>query len=112
MKPVEKTIRYLTDAAILAGRVDRRMGLIEVDWPSGGQGFADILVAHPDGTLLIQATSNNGGNHMARVRKLVTECKYVVRTCLERGFKVEVWSWRPGDDEDEPRIQPITLDML
>ena len=116
MTPTERTIRYFFDRGIIAGRVDRRIGrLREIDWPgqdpvSGeSRGFADLLVAHPNGPLLIQVTSNSGGNHMARVRKVLSR-QAVVKTCLTSGFRVEVWSWRK--DDDEPRITPIKLDMV
>jgi len=111
--PVTKAIRYLTAKGILAGRVDRQLGMIAMDWPGGGQGFDDILAVFPDGPMLIQVTSDNGGNHAAHVRKLVEERTYAVQTCLRRGMRVEVWSWKPEDDEDcPPRKQAINLDML
>lgn len=68
-------------------------------------GFADILAVGHCGPLLIQATSNNGGNHAARVRK-VKASAHAVRTCLNAGMLVEVWSW---SDVDEPRIEAVTL---
>jgi len=107
MTPTERTIRHFFDRGIIAGRIDRRTGPIEVDWPGQGVGFADILAAPPEGPLLIQVTSK--ANHASRVRK-VCEQSHVVRTCLQNGFMVECWSW--AKDDDEPRITPITLNKL
>lgn len=107
MKPAERTVRHLVAQGIIACRIDRRLGPIEVDWPAGGVGFADILAVPPDGPLLIQVTSKP--NHASRVTKLKASA-HAVRTCLLRGLTVEVWSW--ANDDDEPRIEPITLDSL
>ena len=107
MKPAERTVRYLVERGIIACRIDRRLGPIEVDWPAGGVGFADILAVPPEGPLLIQVTSK--ANHASRVRKVI-ESAYVVRMCILRGMRVEVWSWAP--DDENPRIEPITLASL
>ncbi len=107
MKPAERTVRHLVEQGIIACRIDRRMGPIEVDWPGAGVGFADILAVPPDGPLLIQVTSKS--NHANRAAK-VRESAHAVRTCLLRGLRVQVWSW--AKDDDEPRIEHITLDSL
>jgi hypothetical protein len=107
MTPVERTIQWFFDRGIIAGRVDRRMGPIEMDWPGKGVGFADILAVPLEGPVLIQVTSKS--NHASRVKKVLASA-YAVRTCLQRGLAVSVWSW--AADEDEPRIEAITLDML
>ena len=107
MTPASRTVQHLVDQGTIACRIDRRMGPIEVDWPGAGVGFADILAVPPTGPLLIQVTSKS--NHASRVTKLKASA-HAVRTCLQRGMRVEVWSW--DKDDDVPRIEPITLEML
>ena len=108
MTPVSRTLAYLTELGILAGRVDRRVGPVDMDWPGNKVGFADVLAILPTGPLFIQVTSHS--NHAARVRKIKEQSAHVVRTCLRCGCTVEVWSWKR--DEDEPRVEAITVESL
>lgn len=54
-------------------------------------GVIDIVAITPDGILGIQATSNNGGTHMARVHKANAEPRLVA--WLGAGARFAVWSW-------------------
>lgn len=55
-------------------------------------GVIDIVAITPEGIIGIQATSNNGGTHMARVHKALAEPRLV--RWLKAGAKFQVWSWR------------------
>lgn len=54
--------------------------------------FADIVAMKPGvGIVAVQATSNNGGNHSAHIKKIQAEPK--ARTWIESGGRIEMWSW-------------------
>jgi len=58
-------------------------------------GFGDILaVDDKPGALLIQATSDNGGNVAARVHKICGECAVPAAIWLAAGNRIETWGWR------------------
>lgn len=54
-------------------------------------GCIDIIAATPEGIVGIQATSNNGGNHSARVAKIKAEPR--MAEWLKSGARLLVWSW-------------------
>jgi hypothetical protein len=104
MTPTARTIAYFFDRGIIAGSIESRQGPITVDWPGKGVGFADILVADPDGPLLIQVTSRS--NHASRRTKMLNGSAHAIRSCLRCGLRVELWSWAP--DDDQPRVEAVT----
>ena len=55
-------------------------------------GIIDIIAVVPGEAILgIQATSNNGGTHAARVHKALAEPR--LTTWLKAGGRFAVWSW-------------------
>ena len=55
-------------------------------------GCIDIVAIQPGvGCVGIQATANNGGHHSERLAKIHAEPR--MRTWLESGCKLELWSW-------------------
>lgn len=57
-------------------------------------GFGDVLVLDDmPGALLIQATTDTGGNVSARVGKIRGECAAAASAWLAAGNRVSVWGW-------------------
>lgn len=88
MTPTARTLAALRKHGYMADVVER--------WnPHSGTrhdlfGFADILAVSPSETLAVQASS--APNLSARVNKL--RASDAVKTCLEAGWRVQVWTWR------------------
>lgn len=83
--------------AIVAPRVrDAKCATCVLKRPYSGEPFTcpncgtpnDIIPGH---ILGIQTTSNNGGNHSARVHKILAEPR--AQQWIEAGGKLQVWSW-------------------
>lgn len=65
-------------------------------------GVIDIVAITPTGILGIQATSNNGGTHAARVHKALAEPRLV--RWLRAGAHFEVWSWAKQGARGERKL--------
>lgn len=81
-------------------------------------GVVDILAvngAEMIGCLGVQATSDNGGNHSAHVKKAIAEPQ--LRAWLEAGNRFEVWSWKKSGARGKAkrwgvRMQSVKLEEL
>jgi hypothetical protein len=105
--PTARSLELLRREGWTAGVVERRLPrcFITVDLFNA----FDIVAIRPDvpGVFAVQATGDNGGNHAARVRKLIAEA--AVRTWLAAGNRAEVWSWRKAGNRWQCRRQAVTL---
>lgn len=74
-------------------------------------GGIDLLAIRGAETLGLQVTSDSGGNHAARRKKIFANPE--MRRWLEGGTRrLEVWSWKKVGHRWQPRVEPISLDML
>lgn len=73
-------------------------------------GCIDIIAITPTGILAIQATSNNGGNHSARVAKVLAEPR--AKAWVEAGGKFEVWSWAKQGARKERKLWTLRVEDI
>lgn len=89
--PTARTLAECRKRGWTAGVVERRvphMPRITQDL----FGCIDIIAITPEGILAIQATSGQtGGNHSARVAKILAEPR--AKKWVDAGARLEVWSW-------------------
>ena len=96
LTPTNRTIECLAELGWLAGDVERRvtshltMDLFEI--------FDVVAVKAGEPTRGIQCTSNSGGNHSARVKRL--KANENTKRCLDAGWLCEVWSWKINKNDD------------
>lgn len=93
MSPTSLTLKHLREAGFMAAPVEKRVpGRPDVTMDLFG--FADVLAVHPRDSifLLVQATSDNGGNVSARVKKVMANAN--ARCWLKAKGLVEVHGWR------------------
>lgn len=102
-EPTRRTLAKLEAEGWLADEVERKQGKISRDC----YGFADVLAirAHPldermTEVLLVQVTSDNGGNVAKRMGKVQASDR--AWKLYAAGVTIQVWGWRP--DRLEPRI--------
>jgi len=69
-------------------------------------GFIDILCVGTEGTLAIQATSDNGGNVAKRVQKIADSDK--VAACRDAGWKIEVHGWKKVKNRWQVRVIDVS----
>jgi hypothetical protein len=105
--PTALTLAQLRREGWTPGIVERRLPrcFITVDLYHA----FDLVAVRPDrpGVLGVQATGGTGGNHAARVRKLLENP--IVRIWLAAGNGAEVWSWARRAGKLECRRQVLTL---
>ena len=75
-------------------------------------GCIDVIALTPDGFLGIQATSNSGGNHSARVAKIQAEPR--AREFVRAGGRIEVWSFAKRGPRGKAkrwtlRVEPVAF---
>lgn len=107
--PTKRSLDWLQERGFIAGSVEKWIPNtpITVDF----LGFIDIIALAEDGeTWAIQATSDNGGNVAARVRKIeetedLAAALARVRKC---GWKLVVFGWRL-DGDGQPRLRQVDL---
>jgi hypothetical protein len=106
--PTTRTLAKLRADGWLADVVERRQGRISIDcfdsYDVLGLGsYSDNRYRFTQ-AILVQCTSDNGGNFAARLKK----CRDNPLTAqlLARGVRCEVWGWR--DDKPDPRIEVLT----
>lgn len=107
MTPTARSLVLLRREGWTAGIVERRLPrcFTSVDLFNA----FDLVAVRADvpGVLAVQATGGTGGNHAARVKKLVGNP--AVRTWLLAGNRAEVWSWRKAKGRWQCRRQVVGL---
>ena len=99
----QKTLEWFSDRGFLATKCT---------WFAHGRhhdlfGIFDVVVigaGYP--TLYVQATSNNGGNHAARRRKIMEENRQAFNEIVAEGNGVAIMSWKKG--KDTPRLEVLS----
>lgn len=91
--PTQRTLEALRKQGYVADVVERR---IQRFTTKDLFGIGDVLAIDAHGTLLVQATSDQGGNHSgARIRKVTTEGAAMMRAWLSNGGRrFEIYAWR------------------
>lgn len=80
-------------------------------------GFGDVLAVEPRvvGALLIQVTSDNGGNVAARVHKIRDACAEAAQIWLDAGNRIEVWGYAkrgPAGKAKRWRLRRIEVSFI
>jgi len=102
-EPERRTLELLEARGWIGDRADEDTGRRAHDWLGVIDGI--WFRGPPLEALLVQYTSDNGGNVAKRVAKVTAEPR--TYELLAIGCRVEVWGWKP--ERAEPRIVPITL---
>ena len=101
-------------------RLGWRAQMVEKWVPQAGRridlfGFGDVLAVHPEGILLIQATTQ--ANAASRVTKITQECAQAALDWIEAGGEIEVWGWAKRGPAGRRKLwtvrrQAVTAEML
>lgn len=73
-------------------------------------GCIDIVAIAPDGIIGIQATSNNGGNHSARIAKIHAEPR--MQSWCKAGARLLVWSWAKRGARGERKLWTLREEVV